>query len=84
MPIIKYTTQIDPHKTIMEIEQALAGKAKAIQKIYDNTGMPIGFSFMVEIGLEILNFKIPVNYDAMFKICKSENIPARFKTEEQS
>ncbi len=84
MPIIKYTTQIDPHKTIMEIEQALAGKAKAIQKIYDDTGMPTGFSFMVDAGEDVLNIKIPINYSSMYKILKSENIPNRLKTEEQA
>lgn len=68
MPIKNYTTEVPEEKTVGEIMGLLAGKgARTIQVIYDDQGRPQGVSFMLMIDAFPVPFKLPCNFEGVFR-----------------
>ena len=80
MPILNYTTGIDPHKTVGEVAQMLA-KAGATDVLmqYQN-GMPVGINF----SIHAVQFRLPCNYRGVHQALQNANVERRYRTEEQA
>lgn len=65
MPILNYTTKIDAHKTVAEIQRILAkGGASSIKTDYEN-GFPVAISFLALIGDRLIPFKLPADFEGV-------------------
>jgi hypothetical protein len=85
MPIKSYTTCIDSFKTIAEIMQRLAKSgATDVTTRNDANGNPIAVSFTINFAGNLLNFRLPCNFEGVFNSLKKEKIAAKFKTIEQA
>lgn len=84
MPILNYTTKVPIHKTLNEIQQALAeAGARSINIEYDRLGQPEVVSFSVEFKGRYINFRLPSRWQGVQKRLKEEAEP-RYQTEEQA
>lgn len=89
MALLNYTTQIDVHKTLGEIQGMLArSKARSITIEYD-AGEPSAVAFAAETPLGLLPFRLPMNRDAILKVLSQQRDTgriraARFVTKEQA
>lgn len=73
MPIKNYTTSIAEDKTVAEIMGLLAGKgARSIKIDYDELNRPSALSFMISIQDWPVPFKLPCNFEGVFKTMKAE------------
>lgn len=68
MPIKNYTTSVAEDKTVMEIQGLLALKgARSIQIEYDEKARPSSVSFIILIQEVPVPFRLPCNFDGVFK-----------------
>lgn len=87
--LLNYTTQIDVHKTLGEIQGMLAAsKARSITIEYDE-GEPSAVSFQADTPLGVLPFRLPMNRDAILKVLTQQRDrghirSAKFVTREQA
>jgi len=73
MPIKNYTTSIAEDKTVAEIQMLLAMKgARSIQIEYDEKARPSSVSFVIIIQEVPIPFRLPCNFEGVFKAIKSE------------
>jgi hypothetical protein len=86
MPILNYTTTIDVHKTMGEIQEKLAkAGALAISIDYGEGGTPTALTFVVKIRDVLVNFRLPSRHEGVFRrLTLDENVPNRFRTEDQA
>lgn len=86
MPILNYTTTIDVHKTVGEIQQILAkGGAMAVSIDYGDGGNPIALTFVVSVRDVPINFRLPSKHDGVLKRLKNDPAVAnKFKNEFQA
>ena len=86
MPLLKYTTRIDYHKTVWEIQVLLAeAGASGTSVDYDDNAAPQSVSFVILVNDQFVNFRLPSNYAGVLKIIQEENALAkRLQTEEQA
>lgn len=69
MPILNYTTSIDPHKTVGEIQKLLASKgARGILLEYNEHGDPSAVAFQIEVRGQHLRYRLPCRADRVFDI----------------
>lgn len=83
MPLLNYTTEIEPAKTIGEITGLLvASKAQAIMTEFDGAGNPIAISFRIIGKFGLMSFRLPCNHVAasnvLNKQARSGRIPKRY------
>ena len=72
MAILNYTTTVDAHKTVSEIEYILMKHgAKAILKNYEN-GTIRGLSFLIERNGQQIPIMLPAKIDQCFEVLKAE------------
>lgn len=84
MAILNYTTQINPNKTVGEIQQILAkGNAKQISVDYEN-GEPSALMFMIIFHEQPIHFRLPCNVSGVLKALQKSKAPYRLKTTEQA
>lgn len=85
MPILNYTTKIDPFKTISEIQECLVKHgAKNISIDFDGQ-LPSALTFLAEINGEFVSFRLPSNHSGVLRAMKRDGaIPPRYKTQEQA
>jgi hypothetical protein len=86
--LLNYTTQIDVHKTLGEIQGLLAkAKARRISVDYAN-GEPTGVSFDIDTPMGLQPFRLPMNGEAVFKVLshgyQSGSVQRRFVSREQA
>ena len=90
--ILNYTTAIDPHKTVSEIQQILAAHgATAILIEYnemlggDQTTHPSALKFIIIIdnGIQV-QYQLPANWNGVFKVLEKSNIERKYKTSGQA
>lgn len=75
MPLLNYTTNIDPEKTAGEIIGILArAGARALQIEYDHLQNPAGLSFMIATPKGELSFKLPISADAVLKVLVKQSM----------
>jgi hypothetical protein len=77
MPILNYTTKINPEKTIGEIQK--------ITIDYNEEGVPCGVTFCLILDEQLRPYILPCNYSGVFQAMKNDrNIPNGFAYEEQA
>jgi hypothetical protein len=72
MPLLNYTTTIDPHRTVGEIQKLLAGKgARGILTEYAD-GEPVAVAFQIEHSGQVLRYRLPCRAAAVHNILLHE------------
>ena len=89
MPILNYTTSIDPHKTVGEIQKLLATKgARGILLEYNKHGDPSAVAFQMEVKGQLLGYRLPCRaekvYDVLGKQWKAGKVERRYTTMEHA
>lgn len=86
MPIINYTTKIDVHKTVGEVQAILAkAGARSVSVDYDSESLPVAVTFVIKIGEQPVNFRLPSNWEGvLLRIRTDPNITRGLKTEAQA
>lgn len=68
MPILNYTTKVDAHKTVGEIQAVLSRKgASTVMVVYEN-GHPEAVSFQFTIDGNSVPFKLPCKFAGVRKV----------------
>ena len=85
MPILNYTTSIDPHKTVGEIQKLLASKgARGILLEYNEHGDPSAVAFQIEVQGQQLRYRLPCRAERVFDILgkqwKAGKVERRYTT----
>ena len=85
MPILNYTTAIDPHKTVGEIQKLLASKgARGILLEYNEHGDPSAVAFQIEVRGQQLRYRLPCRaervWDVLGKQWKAGKVERRYTT----
>ena len=63
MPLLNYTTSIDPYITIAEIQYMLArAGAAAILTEFDDAGNIVALSFKMKLGEQEISFRLPTDW----------------------
>lgn len=85
MPILNYTTKINPAKTVLEIQQILVkAGASSVRVDYEN-GEPTALAFLVTINGAPIPFRLPAQWEGTWQIIKGDfDIPNHLRTEEQA
>jgi hypothetical protein len=85
MPLLNYTTQINPNKTVGEIQQILArAKVQQISIDYDE-GLPSAINFMLVYFEQPIYFRLPCNVEGVYAaLCKASKVPYRLRTKQQA
>ena len=77
------TTTIDPARTVAELTGLLArGKAQAILTEFDPQGEVAGVSFRIDVGGQLVPFKLPCRWEQIFELLKQRG-RRRWMTERQ-
>lgn len=86
MPLLNYTTGIDAHKTISEIQAILAEQgAQAILAEYDDTGNIVALSFRIKMNDNLVAYKLPSDWRPVLTILERDRkVPRAKKTKEQA
>lgn len=72
MPILNYTTSIDPHRTLSEIQRLLAVKgARGILTEYAD-GEPVAVAFQINYGGQQLRYRLPCRSAAVHDVLQRE------------
>ena len=86
MPILNYTTKIDPHKTLGEIQRTLVAKgAQSVMVDYLPNGTPSALVFTVAVQGAPVRFRLPSNYEGVERAMRrAKGVPYRLQTREQA
>jgi len=91
MPILNYTTSINPEKTAANIQIMLAkAGAQAVLCEYDEDGIMNSISFRIKTGNGFISYKLPSRTDGVHKrlqtakTSKGKKISEKFKTHQQA
>ena len=89
MPILNYTTSIDPHKTVGEIQRILATKgARGILIEYNEHGDPAAVAFQIERRGNVLRYRLPCRAEAVHAaLCKDHKagkVDRKYTTTQQA
>lgn len=69
MPLLNYTTSIDPHKTVGEIQKLLAGKgARGILLEYNEAGEPSAVAFQINHAGQQLRYRLPCRAQKVWEV----------------
>lgn len=81
MPILNYTTDVDQHKTIGQIQNILGAKgARSITLEYDHTGDPTAVSFMIILDEAPLYIRLPRNVEGVLKALQTtKGVDSRYR-----
>lgn len=88
MALLNYSTSIDVHKTLGEIQGLLAkSKARSISIDYQD-GEPSAVSFVIETPIGLQPFRLPMDGEAIFKTITKQyqrgQVQRRFVTRDQA
>lgn len=85
MPILNYTTKIDPAKTAGEIQSLLGAKgAQSVSTQYIK-GEAVAVFFAIEVNGMMVNFRLPCNWEGVLQSFKRDRkVPRSAETEEQA
>jgi hypothetical protein len=72
MPILNYTTEIATERTVGEIQILLArAGARSVQVDFEG-GEPEAVTFMLQLGGEVVAFRVPSRWQGVLNILKKE------------
>ena len=73
MPILNYTTTIDAHRTVTDVQRLLARHgARAIMVEYDQAGSPTGLAFEITRGDRPLRYRLPCRQEALLRLLRND------------
>lgn len=85
MPILNYTTKIDPGRTVGEIQSILAKAGAASVKVDFEKGEPVAVSFLVLVGERLLPFRLPADCEGVYRVLAADrDVPRGLRTREQA
>jgi hypothetical protein len=85
MPILNYTTTIDIHKTLGEVQGLLVRKgARSIMINYDSAGNPISLSFLIKTLQSEFPVRLPADPDAVLKVMQRQHSRSGLVNREQA
>ena len=71
MAILNYSTKVDPHRSVNEIQKILGAKGcRSISIDYDATGNPQAVLFLLVVGDNEVYFRLPRNAEGVFAALK--------------
>jgi hypothetical protein len=71
MPIKNYSTSVSEDKTVSEIQTCLSRKGALEVLVQYDSGRPAAVFFRYKVGDNIVPFRLPCNFDGVFKaMCK--------------
>lgn len=73
MPILNYTTTIDCHRTVGEVQRLLAKHgARGVLVEYNIDGSPVALAFQVDRNDRLMRYRLPCRYMAVHAMLKKE------------
>ena len=83
--ILNYTTSISSDKTVSEIQAKLGNAGAQSVSTQFIKGRPSAIFFALEIGEQLINFRLPCNVQGVLGSLESDSkVPWRLKTTEQA
>lgn len=88
MPVLNYTTSIDPHKTVSEIQKMLAAAgARGILLEYGPDAAPVAVAFQIEMN-GVLRYRLPCRAEKVLAVLqrqyKAGKVDRRYTTKEHA
>jgi hypothetical protein len=85
MPILNYTTQVDAHKTVGEIQAILAKAGVLAVSVEYTDGEPVALRFVVKVRDMPIDFRLPTRWEGVLKrMVNDPNVPNRLRNEAQA
>ena len=86
MPLLNYTSSVPVSRTIPEMHAILLKcRARSISTDYDEGGLPLALSFLVETPLGWRHFRLPINALAVEQVMhKDSAVSPKLKTAAQA
>lgn len=85
MAIKNYTTEVDAHKSLAEIQGALASHgARKIMIDYSAEGRPVGIAFGIETPDGPKGFLLPANVEGVFAAFQKQKVKAQYDQAERT
>lgn len=85
MAIKNYTTQVNMHRTISEIEEILWDHGATQISKQSEDGIPSALYFTVPFNDMPINYKLPANWKSVLKILKDDpDVTGKFETKKQA
>lgn len=84
MPILNYTTEIEPEQTVAEIQRLLARAGAASVRVDYQNGQPEAVFFMLVLGRECIPFRVPSRWEGVHSILRADDSPEmrrKYRTE---
>lgn len=73
MPILNYTTTIDAHRTVTDVQRLLAKHgARAIMVEYNQGGDPVALAFEITRSGRTLRYRLPCRHDALLALLRKD------------
>jgi hypothetical protein len=84
MPILNYTTKIDPAKTAGEVQTLLANSGAVGVATQFERGEPVGLAFTAMTQFGLREFALPINWQAVQRVLRKQRVQASFQTDEHA
>jgi hypothetical protein len=85
MAILNYTTSIDVHKTVSEVQRILARGGAQKTVVDHRNGLPVALTFSIEVNGATMGFVLPCNSDGVLTaMLNDRKVPRRLCTDEQA
>ena len=83
--ILNYTTSISVQKTAGEIQEILAkAGARSVVIDYGSDRLPVAISFQVMVQNRLVSFRLPSQWQGVYKSLQKSTAERKYKTEEQA
>lgn len=85
MPIMNYTTKIDAHRTVGEIQRTLAKIGASNVSVDYSDGEPASLLFLLNLKDKYFSFRMPANWRGIYTLLVNDSMVAKaLKTELQA
>lgn len=83
-PLLNYTTTIEAHKTVEQIQIILATHGATAMLMEYNNGVVRALSFKVPTPHGDVSFRLPSDPDAVLKVLQKQGVPSRYSNRQQA
>lgn len=83
MPILNYTTKVDPAKTAMEIQLILSKHAQAVMTEYAD-GKPTAVRFTINVSGQPIGYRLPCNIAGVEKALHRDRVDFKYRNREHA
>lgn len=85
MPLLNYSTQIDPNKTAGECQRMLAkAGASEIMMRFNGHGHPVALAFAIQTIHGPRQFQLPTDAEAVLKVLQRDKVPPKLRNVDQA